>query len=340
MSDSKKVNNIEKNINENVENEKFLRPQRLNEYFGQEQIKKILFVHLKASQNRKESMDHLLLYGPPGLGKTTLARIIANELGVNFQITSGANIERIGDLAALLTNLQSGDILFIDEIHSLPKNVEEILYAAMEDYVLDFIIGKNEEKRTIRIDLPPFSLIGATTKFGKISFPLRDRFGLILKLDFYNIEELKLILNRTSNISGNKIENKALESLARRSRGTPRIANRLFRRVRDFAEVYSPNKVITEQITLQTLDKLQIDEHGLNDTDFQYLYNLVHKFDGGPVGIKNLAVTIGEEVLTIEEVLEPYLIKKGYLKRTSRGRIATEAAFELLKENKSKICFE
>ncbi|AYJ01411.1 Holliday junction branch migration DNA helicase RuvB [Candidatus Phytoplasma ziziphi] len=317
------------------ENKKFLRPQRLHEYIGQTQIKKILFVYLKAAQKRKESIDHLLFYGPPGLGKTTLAKIIANELGVNFQVTSGSNIEKIGDIAILLSNLQTGDILFIDEIHSLPKNVEEILYSAMEDYVLDVVIGKNDEKRTIRIDLPPFSLIGATTKFGNIAFPLRDRFGLILKLDYYQKDELELIIKRTASVYGNEIEEKALEELAKRSRGTPRIANRLFRRVRDFAEIYS-KKNITYDITLHTLEKLQIDENGLDATDFNYLQNLISKFNGGPVGIKNIAATIGEEIFTIEEVYEPYLIKEGYIKRTARGRIATDLAFELLKQKNKK----
>ncbi|MDC9031856.1 Holliday junction branch migration DNA helicase RuvB [Columbia Basin potato purple top phytoplasma] len=322
-------------IEDNNENKKFLRPQKLSEYIGQNKIKKLLFVYLKAAQKRKESIDHLLFYGPPGLGKTTLAKIIANELGVNLITTSGSNIEKIGDIAVLLSSLQTGDILFIDEIHSLPKNIEEILYSAIEDYVLDITIGKNDEKRTIRIDLPPFSLIGATTKFGNIAFPLRDRFGLILKLDYYNKKELKLILKRTSSVYGNEIEEKALEELAKRSRGTPRIANRLFRRVRDFAEIYSKKK-ISYDITLNTLEKLQIDENGLDATDFNYLKNLVYKFNGGPVGIKNLAITIGEEIFTIEEVYEPYLIKEGFIKRTSRGRIATELAIKLLTKNEKK----
>ncbi|WP_323847666.1 MAG: Holliday junction branch migration DNA helicase RuvB [Phytoplasma sp.] len=315
------------------ENKNQLRPQMLKEYIGQDKIKKILFVYLKAAQKRKESIDHLLFYGPPGLGKTTLAQIIANELGVNFQTTSGSNIEKIGDIAIFLSNLRKGDILFIDEIHSLPKNVEEILYSAMEDHILDVVIGKNEEKRTIRIDLPPFSLIGATTKFGNISFPLRDRFGLILKLEYYNKKELQSIINRTASVYGNEIEAKALEELAKRSRGTPRIANRLFRRTRDFAEIYSKTK-ITCEIALHTLEKLQIDENGLDETDFNYLKNLVYKFNCGPAGIKNIAATIGEEIFTIEEVYEPYLIKEGYIKRTSRGRIATELAIKLLNKNK------
>ncbi|MEZ0180421.1 Holliday junction branch migration DNA helicase RuvB ['Camptotheca acuminata' phytoplasma] len=335
MKQSKFLNESQNKMNKKNENEKSFRPQKLAEYFGQEQIKKILFVYLEASKKRNETIDHLLFYGPPGLGKTTLAKIISNELGVNFKVVSGANIERIGDLATVLSTLETGDILFIDEIHSIPKNVEEILYTAMEDYVLDIIIGKNEEKRTLRIDLPPFSLIGATTKFGKIAFPLRDRFGLVLKLDFYNHDELKLILKRTADYYGNQIEETALDELAKRSRGTPRVANRLFRRVRDFAEVYS-QKIINQEITLKTLKRLKIDENGLNDIDFDYLNNLVNKFNGGPVGIKNLAVTIGEEMLTVEEVVEPYLIKEGYLKRTSRGRMATEATFELLNKKNNK----
>ncbi|MBP3059255.1 Holliday junction branch migration DNA helicase RuvB [Texas Phoenix palm phytoplasma] len=325
---------VKKNkIKKNTKKDFFLRPQKLKNYIGQENIKKILHVYLKAAQKRKESLDHVLFYGPPGLGKTTLAKIIANELKVNFQTTSGAHIEKISDLAIILNNLNSGDILFIDEIHSLPKNIEEILYTAMEDYVFNIIIGKNEEKKTIRIDLPPFSLIGATTKFGNISFPLRDRFGLILKLNYYNEKEIKSIIKRTSDIYNNQIEEKALIELAKRSRGTPRIANRLFRRVRDFAEIYS-NKIINHKITLKTLEQLKIDENGLEETDYNYLKNIINKFNGGPVGIKNISATIGEEKTTIEEVYEPYLIKKGYIKRTSRGRTVTQLAIELLKKNK------
>ncbi|TVY12414.1 Holliday junction branch migration DNA helicase RuvB [Candidatus Phytoplasma pini] len=331
---NKKKNKETQNTNYKNQNfdEKLIRPQTLKSYIGQNNIKNIINIHLKAVKKRKESLDHLLFYGPPGLGKTTLAKIIANELKVNFHIVSGANIDKIGNLAAILSNLKKGDILFIDEIHNLPKNVEEILYTAMEDYILDVIIGKNEESQNIRINLPFFSLIGATTKFGQISFPLRDRFGLILKLDYYTEEELKLILKKTASVYKNIIEDTSLIELAKRSRGTPRIVNRLFRRVRDFAEIYS-NKIITKAITLETLNKLKIDDNGLNEIDYDYLNNLIKKFNGGPVGIKNISATIGEEILTIEEVHEPYLIKEGYIKRTSRGRIATNKAFQLFENN-------
>ncbi|MDO7983455.1 MAG: Holliday junction branch migration DNA helicase RuvB [Pigeon pea little leaf phytoplasma] len=315
----------QKNKNEDA----FLRPQTLKEYAGQEDIKHILDIYIKASRKRKETLDHLLFYGPPGLGKTTLARIIANELKTNIKITNGAVLEKAGDLSAILSSLKTGEILFIDEIHRLPKTVEEILYSAMEDYALDIVIGKDYDRRTIRINLAAFSLIGATTKFGHISFPLRDRFGLTLKLNYYKESELKTILQRTAKVYNNYIEESALTELVKRSRGTPRIANRLFRRTRDFAEIYS-NKIITHQITIETLKKLKIDENGLNETDYNYLKNLVIKFNGGPVGIKNLSATLGEEIFTIEEVYEPYLIQKGYIKRTPKGRIATNLTFLLL----------
>ncbi|MDV3189281.1 MAG: Holliday junction branch migration DNA helicase RuvB, partial [Pigeon pea little leaf phytoplasma] len=283
----------QKNKNEDA----FLRPQTLKEYAGQEDIKHILDIYIKASRKRKETLDHLLFYGPPGLGKTTLARIIANELKTNIKITNGAVLEKAGDLSAILSSLKTGEILFIDEIHRLPKTVEEILYSAMEDYALDIVIGKDYDRRTIRINLAAFSLIGATTKFGHISFPLRDRFGLTLKLNYYKESELKTILQRTAKVYNNYIEESALTELVKRSRGTPRIANRLFRRTRDFAEIYS-NKIITHQITIETLKKLKIDENGLNETDYNYLKNLVIKFNGGPVGIKNLSATLGEEIFT------------------------------------------
>jgi Holliday junction DNA helicase RuvB len=329
-----KIVNKEEDKKENKE--QFLRPTILKDYIGQKNIKKILNVYLQAAKKRNESLDHVLFYGPPGLGKTTLAYIISNEMKSNLKILNGANLEKIGDLASVLGSLQIGDILFIDEIHSISKNVEEILYTAMEDYILNIIIGKNEDKRNLQIPLPPFSLIGATTKFGNICFPLRDRFGLVLKLEYYTNEELELILRRTSSVYGNKIEEKALIELAKRSRGTPRIANRLFRRVRDFAEIYSDNKIIDYKITLKTLEDLQIDHNGLTSLDYNYLSNIIYKFDCGPVGIKNIAATIGEEIFTIEEVYEPFLIKEGYIKRTSRGRMATSLAINLFKKNKIK----
>ena len=310
-------------------NELSLRPQKLTEYIGQKEAKEMLDVYIKAALKRNESLDHVLLYGPPGLGKTTLAQIIANELGVNIKVISGPSVERSGDLAAVLTSLNEGDVLFIDEIHRLPRFVEEVLYSAMEDYVLDIMVGKDNQTRSIRVNLPPFTLVGATTRYGDLSSPLRDRFGVVLRLDYYTKDELKEIVNRTANVYETEIDDLASDNLARRSRGTPRIANRLFRRVRDFADVKNDG-VISNEICDIALTKLGIDNDGLDYTDYRYLRAIVETFKGGPVGVDSLAATISEEVSTIEDVYEPYLLQEGYIKRSSRGRIATEKAYEKL----------
>ena len=306
-----------------------LRPQKLTEYIGQKEAKEMLDVYIKAALKRNEALDHVLLYGPPGLGKTTLAQIIANELGVNIKVISGPSIERSGDLAAVLTTLNEGDVLFIDEIHRLPRYVEEVLYSAMEDYVLDIVVGKDSQTRTIRVDLPPFTLVGATTRFGDLSAPLRDRFVVVLRLDYYSDKELKEIITRTAQVYESKIDIEAVNELGVRSRGTPRIANRLFRRVRDFADVRN-NGVISLDICKEALSKLGIDKDGLDYTDYRYLKAIVETFKGGPVGVESLAATISEEVSTIEDVYEPYLLQEGYIKRSNRGRIATEKAYEKL----------
>lgn len=320
---------IDPKIQEADDDNLSLRPQKLNEYIGQTEAKEMLDVYIKAALKRHEALDHVLLYGPPGLGKTTLATIIANELDVNIKVISGPSIERSGDLAAVLSTLQEGDVLFIDEIHRLPRFVEEVLYSAMEDYVLDIMVGKDSQARTIRVDLPPFTLIGATTRFGDLSAPLRDRFGVVLRLDYYMVSDLKKIIDRTALVYNTKIDEQAALELAKRSRGTPRIANRLFRRVRDFADVRNDG-IISLEICQNALKKLGIDHDGLDYTDYRYLRAIIETFKGGPVGVESLAATISEEVTTIEDVYEPYLLQEGFIQRSNRGRIATEKAYKQL----------
>ena len=309
--------------------EKNIRPDSLNEYVGQSEVKENLEIFIKAAKIREEPLDHVLLYGPPGLGKTTLAFIIANELGSNIKTASGPSIEKSGDLAAVLSNLEPGDVLFIDEIHRMPRFVEEILYSAMEDFTLDIVIGSDSSSRNIKIDLPPFTLVGATTRAGDLTSPLRDRFGIISKLNYYTEEELKKIAIRTSQVLNCPIDEDAALELARRSRGTPRICNRLFKRVRDFAIVMG-NGNIDLEITKIALDKLKVDRLGLDETDYNLLKSIIEKFNGGPVGIEAIASSIGEEQTTIEDVYEPYLLQSGLLKRTTRGRMVTEKAYNHL----------
>lgn len=304
-----------------------LRPISFDEYVGQKDLKDNLKVFVGAAKLRDESLDHVLLYGPPGLGKTTMSMIIANEMGTHIKITTGPSIEKTGDLVAVLTALEPGDVLFIDEIHRLNKVVEEVLYPAMEDFCVDVIIGKEASTRSVRIDLPPFTLVGATTRAGDLSAPLRDRFGIISKLEYYKVEELAQIIDRTSRVYGIKMDDDAKIELAKRSRGTPRIANRLFRRVRDFAQ-YNGDNTITKSRTIEALSRLKVDELGLDDVDQKYLLGIIHRFKGGPVGVEALAASIGEEPLTLEDVYEPYLLQTGLIKRTPRGRVVTQKAYD------------
>lgn len=310
-----------------------IRPESLDEYVGQSEIKENLRVFIKSALMREESLDHILLYGPPGLGKTTLAYIIANELGSNIKTASGPSIEKTGDLAAILSTLEEGDVLFIDEIHRIPRYIEEVLYPAMEDYCLDIIVGTEGSSRNIKINLPHFTLVGATTRAGDLSSPLRDRFGIIAKLNYYTEEELYQIIKRTSKVLDTPITDDAARELASRSRGTPRIANRLFKRVRDFALVYSGG-IINEEILNSSLDRLKVDKSGLDETDRILLTAIIERFNGGPVGLEALASSIGEESSTIEDVYEPYLLKEGYIKRTPRGRVVTDKTYDYLKIEK------
>ncbi len=306
-----------------------IRPETIEEYIGQSEVKENIKVFVEAAKIRNEALDHVLLYGPPGLGKTTLAFIIAHELGTKIKTASGPSIEKTGDLAAILSSLEPGDVLFIDEIHRMPRYIEEVLYPAMEDFSLDIIVGSEGNTKNIKIDLPPFTLVGATTRAGDLSAPLRDRFGIISKLQFYTTEELTEIVKRTSRVLNMEIDDDAAYELAKRSRGTPRIANRLFKRVRDFALVKGTGKIDLD-ITKESLERLHIDKIGLDKTDHDLLLAIINKFNGGPVGIEALSSSIGEEVTTIEDVYEPYLLQTGLLKRTARGRMVTDKAYEVL----------
>ena len=319
--------------------EKTIRPDSFDEYIGQTDVKENIKVFVSAAKMRETSLDHVLLYGPPGLGKTTLAHIIANELGSNIKTASGPTIEKSGDVAAILSTLEPNDVLFIDEIHRIPRYIEEILYSAMEDFKLDIIIGGEGQSRNIKIDLPPFTLVGATTRAGDLTAPLRDRFGIVSKLEFYTNEELSQIVKRSARVLGLEIDDDAAYEIAKRSRKTPRIANRLLKRVSDFALV-DGNGVIDLNIVKSSLKRLKIDESGLDSTDIEYLMSIINKFNGGPVGIESIASSIGEEATTIEDVIEPFLLQEGYVKRTSRGRVITEKTYKEFKINNQQSLFD
>lgn len=323
------------NLEEDVRIENHLRPQLLEDYIGQTKAKEMLKIYIEAAKARGEALDHLLFYGPPGLGKTTLAGIIANEMNVNMKITSGPAIEKPGEMAAILNNLQEGDVLFVDEIHRLNRQVEEVLYPAMEDYAIDIMIGKGASARSIRLDLPKFTLVGATTRAGMLTAPLRDRFGVVTRMEYYTVEELKMIILRSAKVLEVGIDESGAYAMARRSRGTPRLANRLLKRVRDFAQV-KYDGYITEEVADYALDLLDVDKEGLDQTDRGILLAMIGKFGGGPVGLETLAASIGEDPGTIEDVYEPYLLKNGFIQRTPRGRVVTDAAYAHLgicKEN-------
>ena len=321
--------------NEDVKLENSLRPRKLDEYIGQKKIKESLKVYISAAKKRNESLDHVLFYGPPGLGKTTLASIIANEMGVNLKITSGPAIEKPGELAAILSGLQEGDVLFIDEIHRLNRQVEEVLYPAMEDFAIDIMIGKGATARSIRLDLPRFTLVGATTRAGMLTAPLRDRFGMVHRLEFYETDELQDIIERSASVLDVEIDSEGSREMARRSRGTPRIANRLLKRVRDYAEVYS-DSLISYKEARAALELLEVDAQGFDRVDNKILEAIIDNFNGGPVGIETLSYFIGEELGTIEDVYEPYLLQKGFIVRTARGRTATDKAYEHLGRTRGK----